>query len=162
MADITEGLFSRREVSEIVGLTFRQIQHWDQSDLIKPGARTAGGHSRYTFQDLISFRTAKKLLEGGVSLQRLRHSLSELQRLLPTVKRPLYELTLVATGDSILVFYEGTIFDAISGQVSIIEVSEVQLSIEKWRKKVTELKKYRKVKGVRQGKKGPLKAKGAS
>ncbi len=140
-----EGLFTRREVSEIIGLTRRQVQHWDQANLIKPSFHTKGGHSRYSFQDLIAFKTAKKLLDAGVSLQRIRHSLLELQRLLPMVKRPLAELTLVATGDVILVFYEGTVFEAVSGQEWIIEVSEVTQAVEKWQKRVTELKKYRKV-----------------
>lgn len=140
-----EGLFTRREVSEIIGLTRRQVQHWDQANLIKPSFHTKGGHSRYSFQDLIAFKTAKKLLDAGVSLQRIRHSLLELQRLLPMVKRPLSELTLVATGDVILVFYEGTVFEAVSGQEWIIEVSEVTQAVEKWQKRVTELQKYRKV-----------------
>lgn len=140
-----EGLFTRREVSEIIGLTRRQVQHWDQTGLIKPGFRTPGGHTRYTFQDLIAFKTARKLLNAGISTQRIRHSLRELQRLLPKVKRPLAELTLVATGDVILVFYEGIVFDAVSGQEWIIEVSEVKQAVERWQKRVTELKKYRKV-----------------
>jgi len=145
MALNKEGLFARREVSEIIGLTRRQVQHWDQANLIKPSFHTKGGHTRYSFQDLIAFKTAKKLLDAGVSLQRIRHSLLELQRLLPMVKRPLAELTLVATGDVILVFYEGTVFEAVSGQEWIIEVSEVTQAVEKWQKRVTELKKYRKV-----------------
>ena len=153
-----QGRFTRREVSEIIGLTHRQVQHWDQTDLIKPGFRTPGGHTRYPFQDLIAFKTAKKLLDSGISTQRIRHSLQELQRLLPMIKRPLVELTLVATGDVVLVFYEGAVFDAVSGQEWIIEVSEVQQAVEKWQKRVTELKKYRK---IRKAKPTEHKAKGA-
>ena len=124
-------LFTRREVSEIIGLSRRQVQHWDHSDLIKPSLRTSGGHARYTFQDLIAFKTAKKLLDAGISTQRIRHSVRELQRLLPVIKRPLAELTLVATGDLILVFYEGTVFDAIPGQEWIIEgIFQHQLRVE--------------------------------
>jgi DNA-binding transcriptional MerR regulator len=159
MDQAPEALFSRREVSEIIGLTFRQIQHWDQTELVTPSRRTAGGHGRYSFQDLIALRTAKRLLDAGVSLQRIRHSLRELQRLLPVVKRPLSELTLVATGDAILVFYEGTVFDAISGQAWIVEASEIKHSVDRWRKRVTELKKYKK---ARQGKRGSLEVEEAS
>ena len=145
-SDITqEDLFTRREVGELIGLSRRQIQHWDQTNLIKPSLRTVGGHTRYTFQDLVAFKTAKKLLDAGISIQRIRHSLRELQRLLPTVKRPLTELTLVATGDLILVFYEGTVFDAVSGQEWIIEVSEVMQAVEKRQKRVTQRKQYRKI-----------------
>ncbi|HUK55313.1 MAG TPA: MerR family transcriptional regulator [Nitrospiria bacterium] len=137
--------FTSHEAGEIIGLTRRQIQHWDQSDLIRPSSRTAGGHSRYTFQDLVAFKTAKKLLDAGVSLQRIRQSIGELLKLLPTVKRPLAELTLVATGDMVVVFYEGTVFEAISGQQWIVEVSEVQSAVDKWQKRVRELSRYRKI-----------------
>lgn len=139
-----EERYTRREVSEIIGLSRRQVEHWDRTDLIKPSFHTAGGHTRYTFQDLIAFKTAKKLLDAGISTQRIRHSLQELQRLLPRVKRPLAELTLVATGDLVLVFYEGTVFDAVSGQEWIIEVSEVKQTVEKWQRRVMEYKRYRK------------------
>ena len=145
MSDHEKAFFTSHEVSEIIGLSRRQVQHWDRTGLIKPGLRTPGGHSRYTFQDLVSFKTAKKLLEAGVSVQRIRQSIAHLQRLLPTVKRPLAELTLVATGDMVLVFYEGTVFEAISGQEWIVEVAEVQQSVDKWHKRVEELKKYRKI-----------------
>lgn len=154
-----EALFTRREVSEIVGLTFRQIQHWDRTDLVRPTVRTSGGHGRYSFQDLIALRTAKRLLDAGVSLQRIRHSLRELQRLLPAIKRPLSELTLVATGDVILVFYEGAVFDAVSGQAWIIEASEIKHSVDRWRRRVAELKKYRK---GRLGRRGSLEVEEAS
>lgn len=139
-----EERYTRREVSEIIGLSRRQVQHWDQTDLIKPSFRIVGGHTRYTFQDLVAFKTAKKLLDAGISTQRIRHSVGELQCLLPRVKRPLAELTLVATGDLILVFYEGTVFDAVSGQEWIIEVSEVKQAVEKWQRRVRQIKKYRK------------------
>jgi len=145
MIDNQEDLFTSREVTEIIGLTRRQIQHWDQSGLIKPSFRTSGNHARYTFQDLVSFKTAKKLLDAGISTQRIRHSLGTLQRLLPRVKRPLVELTLVATGEMILVFYEGTVFEAVSGQEWIIEVSDVKQAVEKWQRRVADLKKYRRV-----------------
>ena len=145
MSDHEKVFFTSHEVSEIIGLSRRQVQHWDRTGLIKPGLRTPGGHSRYTFQDLVSFKTAKKLLEAGVSVQRIRQSIAHLQRLLPTVKRPLAELTLVATGDMVLVFYEGTVFEAISGQEWIVEVAEVQQSVDKWQKRVEELKMYRKI-----------------
>ena len=57
-----------------------------------PSVRTAGGHHRYTFQDLVALKAAKRLLDAGVSLQRLRRSVRALRELLPTVTRPLAEL----------------------------------------------------------------------
>ncbi|HEY5648615.1 MAG TPA: MerR family transcriptional regulator [Nitrospiria bacterium] len=137
--------FTSREVCEVIGVSRRQVQHWDKTGLIKPATRTRGGHARYTFQDLISFKTAKKLLDAGVSLQRIRQSIIQLNRILPTVKRPLADLTLVTTGDIVLVFYEGAVFEAVSGQEWIVEVAEVQQAVEKWTRRIQGLKQYRNV-----------------
>src|SRR3990172_9811905 len=143
--------FQSREVREIVGLTRRQMQYWDQTRLVTPAQRTQGGHARYTFEDLVAYKTAKKLLDAGVSLQRIRKVLVRLQEILPTIKKPLVELTLVATGDVVLVFYEDTAFEAITGQEWLLDISDVHREVEKWRKKRKVIGKYRKLKAVHGG-----------
>jgi DNA-binding transcriptional MerR regulator len=137
--------FKSQQVREIIGLTRRQMQYWASTDLVVPSYTTAGGHARYTFEDLVALKTAKRLLGAGVSVQRIRNVMSELKNVLPKIKRPLSELTLVATGDVILVFYEDTVFEAITGQQWILELAEIQRDIEKWEKKFQGLRKYRRV-----------------
>ena len=137
--------FKSQQVREIIGLTRRQMQYWAATGLIVPGYTTPGGHARYTFEDLVTLKTAKRLLGAGVSVQRIRKVMAELKNVLPKIKRPLSELTLVATGDVILVFYENTAFEAITGQQWILELAEVQRDIEKWEKKFQGLRKYRRV-----------------
>ncbi len=143
-----ESLFSASQICTISGLSRRQLQYWDKSGLINPSHRTGGGHGRYTFSDLISIRAAKKLIDAGVSVQRLRKSIGQLKRILPSIKKPLETLTLVATGDVILVFYEDTAFEAISGQEWILDIADVQRDVDKWRKKRDSIGKYRYVKAV--------------
>jgi DNA-binding transcriptional MerR regulator len=137
--------FQSREVREIVGLTRRQMQYWDQTRLVTPAQRTQGGHARYTFEDLIAYKTAKKLLDAGVSLQRIRKVLSRLRDILPTIKKPLVELTLVATGDVVLVFYENTVFEAVTGQEWLLEVADIQRDIERWQRRVGRVREFRRV-----------------
>ena len=143
-----ESLFSASQICTIAGISRRQLQYWDTSGLVNPSHRTSGGHGRYTFRDLISIRAAKKLIDAGISVQRIRKSIGQLKRILPTIKRPLEELTLVATGDVILVFYEDTAFEALSGQEWILDIADVQREVDKWRKKRSVIGKYRKVKAV--------------
>jgi DNA-binding transcriptional MerR regulator len=114
--------------------------------LIDPSYKTEGGHGRYTFQDLIALKATKKLIDAGVSVQRIRKNIGELKKVLPKIKRPLEELTLVATGDVILVFYEETAFEAISGQEWILDIADVHRDVEKWQRKTIAIKKYRKLK----------------
>ena len=143
-----ESLFSASQICTIAGISRRQLQYWDTSGLVNPSHRTGGGHGRYTFRDLISIRAAKKLIDAGISVQRIRKSIGQLKRILPTIKRPLEELTLVATGEVILVFYEDTAFEALSGQEWILDIADVQREVDKWRKRSSVIGRYRKVKAV--------------
>jgi len=118
-------LFRAGDVVDIVRISRRQLQYWAQTDLIRPSARTPGGHSRYTFEDLVAVKAAKRLIDAGVSVQRIRRSIRALTRMLPSVEKPLTELVLVATGDVVLAFKDGTAFDALSGQEWVFEVGRI-------------------------------------
>jgi len=127
-------LYRSSDVVQIIEISRRQLQYWAQTDLIRPSARTPGGHGRYTFEDLVALKTAKRLIDAGVSVQRIRSSIGALRKMLPTVRRPLAELILVATGDVVLAFKDGTAFDAISGQQWVFEVAQFRREVEDWRR----------------------------
>ncbi len=127
-------LFRTRDVVQILGISRRQLRYWSQTDLIVPSSQTPGGHARYTFEDLVALKAAKRLIDAGVSVQRIRKSIRALRRILPTVQRPLSELILVATGDVALAFRDGTAFDAISGQEWIFEVALFEREVEDWKR----------------------------
>lgn len=122
--------YRTHEVIRILGLSRRQLQYWAQTDLVRPSVTTRGGHHRYTFQDLVALRAARRLIDAGVSVQRIRSSIQALRALLPHVARPLSELVLVATGDVVLVFHEGAAFDAVSGQEWVFPVAELAREVE--------------------------------
>ena len=77
----------------------------------------------------MALRAAKQLIDAGISVQRIRRSIGSLRRILPTVRRPLSELVLVATDDLVLVLHGGTAFEAISGQEWIFEVSRLEQEV---------------------------------
>ena len=72
--------------------------------------------------------------------------LSRLRDILPTIKKPLVELTLVATGDVVLVFYENTVFEAVTGQEWLLEVADIQRDVERWQRRVGRVREFRRVK----------------
>jgi DNA-binding transcriptional MerR regulator len=131
----TPDLYRVGDVARIIGISRRQLQYWDETDLVPPTARTPGGHARYTFEDLVALKTAKRLIDAGVSVQRIRKSIRALRDLLPAVERPLAEVVLVATGDVVLAFRDGTAFDAASGQEWVFEVAAFQREVEAFRTK---------------------------
>jgi DNA-binding transcriptional MerR regulator len=126
-------LYKTREVVELLDLSRRQLQYWAKTELIAPSARTPGGHHRYSFDDLVALKATKRLIDAGVSVQKIRKSVRALQNLLPQIGRPLSELVLVATGDVVLVFREDTVFEAISGQEWVFEVAEFEREVSAYR-----------------------------
>lgn len=72
------------EVCKIVGITYRQLDYWARTELVTPSIRDAhgsGSQRLYSFQDLVTLRVIKRLLDAGVSLQRVRNAVEYLQDL---------------------------------------------------------------------------------
>jgi DNA-binding transcriptional MerR regulator len=132
--------FKTREVVELLDLSRRQLQYWAKTGLIEPSARTPGGHHRYSFADLVALKATKRLIDAGVSVQKIRRSVRALQDLFPQVDHPLGELVLVATGDVVLVFQADTVFEAISGQEWVFEVADFEREVAAYRSRDNSLK----------------------
>ena len=128
-------LYRSGEVVQILGISRRQLQYWAQTDLVRPTVQTQGGHYRYRFEDLVALKAAKRLIDAGVSVQRIRTSIRALKKILPKIRKPLAELVLVATGDVVLAFREGTAFETVSGQEWVLEVAQFEREIETWRRR---------------------------
>ena len=109
-------MFSAREVAEIVGLQESRVRYWAQTGVVSPSAK-AGGRGSYTFQDLVGLKTAKELLDRGVTLQRVRRNLEALRAQLPHIERPLASLRIVSDGDRLVVIDEQARFEPTTGQL---------------------------------------------
>jgi DNA-binding transcriptional MerR regulator len=132
---MVEDGFTNRQVVAITGVTSRQLVYWRQTGLIEPSATTPGGHARYDFRDLIALKTAKRLIDAGVSVQRIRKAIASLIHFLPRVARPLSELSLVATGDVVLVLHRDAAFEALSGQEWIFPVADLERDVARVRER---------------------------
>lgn len=135
-SDVIRSQFKTREVVELLDLSRRQLQYWAKTGLVEPSERTPGGHHRYSFDDLVALKATKRLIDAGVSVQKIRKSVAALQALLPRVGRPLSELVLVATGDVVLVFQDDTVFEAITGQEWVFEVADFEREVADYRQGV--------------------------
>jgi DNA-binding transcriptional MerR regulator len=97
---MTERGFRVPEVCRIVGITYRQLDYWARTELVTPSIRDASGSGSqrlYSFQDLVTLRVIKSLLDTGVSLQRVRKAVEHLQ----TMEQPLTEVTLMSDGQGV-------------------------------------------------------------
>ncbi len=88
------------DVCKIVGISYRQLDYWTRTGLVRPSVRDARGSGTqrlYSFQDLALLRIIKKLLDTGVSLQQVRKAIGTLRAL----KEPEVGTTIVSDGTRI-------------------------------------------------------------
>ena len=73
------------EVCKITGISYRQLDHWTTTKLIEASIRNikgSGFHRIYSFQDIVKVKLVNKLREAGVSLQKIRIALSNVNEIL--------------------------------------------------------------------------------
>ena len=74
--------YSGPKVCDIVGITYRQLDYWDRTDLLKPSlsaAQGSGTQRLYSYVDLVRLKIIKGLLEAGVKLQTARKVIEALR-----------------------------------------------------------------------------------
>ena len=82
MAGTIEGGFSGKRAAEIVGITYRQLDYWARTDLIRPSLADAGGSGtrrRYSYKDLLELKVIKRLLDAGIKLESIREAFEYLR-----------------------------------------------------------------------------------
>lgn len=102
---VHQGLYTSGEVRKLVGLSQRQLGYWDDSALIRPGARTADGRGSrrlYTVLDVLLLKAVRRLREAGLSLQKVRQVV-EYIRQLPDESAPSVELDIATDGQRVIV-----------------------------------------------------------
>lgn len=110
--------FSRKDVCKLFDISDGRLKYWDKTDFISPSGYR-GRRRCYSFQDLISIRSAVSLLDNGVTLQKTRVMIAQLQKLLPKSTHPLGRLRISGDSNQVTVTEEGREFDAASGQLLI-------------------------------------------
>jgi len=74
--------FGGKQVLAIVGITYRQLDHWARTELLRPSlcdAKGSGSRRRYSYDDVVQLKVIKKLLDGGQSLQAARKVIDRLR-----------------------------------------------------------------------------------
>ena len=64
------------------GITYRQLDYWARTGLVRPeirAARGSGSQRLYSFRDILMLKVVKRLLNAGVSLQQIRVAIDHLR-----------------------------------------------------------------------------------
>ena len=77
----TDG-YSGARAAEIVGITYRQLDYWARTELVRPSlqdAKGSGSRRQYSYRDLLELRVIKSLLDAGIKLESVREVFSYLR-----------------------------------------------------------------------------------
>lgn len=67
------------QVCAIVGISYRQLDYWARTDLLRPSladAKGSGSQRLYSYEDLLELKVIKQLLDAGVKLQQARRAIT--------------------------------------------------------------------------------------
>lgn len=119
-------LFTRGEISRLLGLTPARLRTLDKAGVVSPSGRRRGRRA-YTFSDLIALRTAQTLLDRKVRLRDVTRAITKLKSSLPKVTRPLVELRIVSDGQRVVVRTQDGAFEPLTGQMVLdLEVKSLR------------------------------------
>ena len=116
--------FSVLQSCRFTGCTSHQLRYWDQIGLVRPSVQSTGGRPGvrrlYSFRDLVALKVVKSLLDGGMSLQRVRRAYEYLRKK-AGLEEHLSSVKLITDGQSIfrVAKDDGEILDALrQGQMA--------------------------------------------
>ena len=115
--------FRGPQVCKIVGITYRQLDYWARTDLLRPSiseAKGSGTQRRYSYTDLLELKVIKRLLDAGVSLQSARRAIECLRE---GLGEDLASANLVLNGDgSVLARSDEDLVDLLKGGQGVLNI----------------------------------------
>lgn len=109
-----ETTYSFAAVAKILEIPESKLRYWAQVGFVGPSVRDSG-RVLFSFQDLISVKAAKELVDRGFAVARIRKALDTVRAALPHVDRPLDRIRVAFDGDALVVVDEGAAFE-VTGQ----------------------------------------------
>lgn len=121
-ASSIEGYPGKR-AAELVGITYRQLDYWARTDLVRPtiaDASGSGSRRRYSYQDLLELKVIKTLLDAGIRLESVRDIFMFLR---DNLGADVASANLViSSSSSVLVHTDGEIIDLLKRGQGVLNV----------------------------------------
>jgi DNA-binding transcriptional MerR regulator len=126
--------FSGARAAEIVGISYRQLDYWARTDLVRPSlvdAKGSGTRRRYSYTDLLELKVVKSLLDAGIKLESVRDVFDYLRQHLGG---DVTSANLVIQGNSSVVIQsEGELIDLVKrgqGVLNILPLAGVRDEVD--------------------------------
>jgi DNA-binding transcriptional MerR regulator len=119
----TDDGFRGPQVCTLIGITYRQLDYWARTGLLRPSiadARGSGTQRRYSYHDVLELKVIKQLLDAGISLQRARRAIECMRQ---GMGGDLAAANLVLVGtSSVLAHSDGEVVDLLKGGQGVLNI----------------------------------------
>ena len=125
--------FSGTKAAKIVGISYRQLDYWARTDLVRPSlsdAAGSGSRRSYSYRDLLELRIIKSLLDAGIKLESVR---SVFDYLRTHVTTDIASANIVIDGTSVLLCDGEQLVDAMrngQGVLNVLSMPSVVRSLD--------------------------------
>jgi DNA-binding transcriptional MerR regulator len=123
LAARTEDGFRGAQVCSLVGITYRQLDYWARTGLLRPSitdATGSGSQRRYSYSDVLELKVIKRLLDAGLKLQQARQAVECLRG---DLGADLASSQLVLVGSrSVLAQSDGEVVDLLAGGQGVFNI----------------------------------------
>ena len=125
--------FSGTQAAKVVGITYRQLDYWARTDLIRPSltdASGSGSRRRYSYKDLLELRVIKTLLDAGIKLESVREVFEYMRQHLDT---DIASAHLVISGHSVILAQGNELIDVLNngqGVLNVLSLASVKHEVD--------------------------------
>lgn len=114
--------YSGTQAAKIVGISYRQLDYWARTDLIRPTAADASGSGSrriYSYRDLLELRVIKNLLDAGIRLESVREVFAYLRSHVDT---DIVAAHIVISGQSVVLCQGDQLVDVLRNGQGVLNV----------------------------------------
>jgi DNA-binding transcriptional MerR regulator len=126
--------FSAPQACKLVGISYRQIDYWASTGLLRPSlvdAKGSGQRRRYSYRDLVQLKVIRRLLDAGIGLVKIRRVVAFLGTQLG---EDLASASLIVnSSESLLVHHDGELVDALrhgQGVFSVVALGALSAELD--------------------------------
>jgi tetratricopeptide (TPR) repeat protein len=125
-----EATYTFAGAAKILDIGESKLRYWAQTGFVGPSARRAG-KPVFTFQDLVSIKAAKELVDRGFKAAEIRKALDSVRASLPHVDRPLDRIRVAFDGDRLVVVDDGGAYETSGQRVFDFGLAELRSSAQR-------------------------------
>jgi len=130
---VSDKTFSGTQAADIVGISYRQLDYWARTDLVRPAvndAKGSGTRRHYSYRNLLDLRMVKSLLDAGIRLESVRDVFAYLRS---HVDDDITSAHLVIEGSSVILCRGDDLIDVVrrgQGVLNLLPLAQVKDQVD--------------------------------